>query len=771
MSQLTDAFSRVTNNAGRYMPALIAPGAFSADSATQYVGGPSGAIRAAGRNLGTLSGPSASPAIAGLMDDAMFALKNVGFSSDVPSEQQSNPTHRVNRLLRQVEMPFKLGLLPFATRREIVIQPNDAVLLRSDHAPAFSAPASMLDPTVQKRLNDSRTVPDRNPQGYAASDMFARAQHFMSSSVERLYSRTMDMGIVQWNYFMAVTHAERWARAFAGAALPDPSNQGGMDTFYGTPEYLAFFNDVVFNNSPAYEWHNFFAFDGVLYDEKDTHDMDPVLSTRQLASRACTNVKHGPVDMWDYTDYAGLTEGASISIIIRPHAVTADTKYYFGGDRQGPEPVHDANIPYSVPGAKIGKHTIFPPQMFVVCWPDGNTPPRAFAEYDSYVLPGEKAAGAAAAAGGGADLAASAVITKRITDEDAAAAKSVADEFATKDYVAKLRDVRRRAFAVNTDPMAGDFTTATIPVKLTELRTAATTFARTLAAAQSELDADVYVGQQSVIDAVEAAIRLIADGNGTTVPYTQKLSIQDTMPGKQSIVNAIAAMWKLIVAEWKMVLGSNDTDWRAAKTTVGKKLMAETADIDAVMADNTYTALRPGAAPTVAQLFKMATDLNLALLEIWSDASSRLVADQTAVNNAQDLVTVNDDRIRGAEAAKKEEASLIVPIKALQKMLTDHAGGTRNNRIRAAYDAYNASARSRPVTTAVTPPYARYRGYDGVIIDFGRVMFRTLVHANGRNGYRPPPLPKDLRPVTDMRPVQQRSPVPILICESLRGQF
>ena len=45
---------------------------------------------------------------------------------------------------------------------------------------------------------------------------------------------------------------------------------------------------------------------------------------------------------------------------------------------------------------------------------------------------------------------------------------------------------------------------------------------------------------------------------------------------------------------------------------------------------------------------------------------------------------------------------------------------------------------------------------DGLLIKIGSILFRSFVSANGRTGYKDPPTPTALRPVTDMRPLLRR---------------
>jgi hypothetical protein len=400
-----DAYRRITTNTGRFMPTQIEPSGMRSDTAALVPGrGAREIIAGAGRDLGVLGGSVPNAALVGLMNEATLAIENVGLTPEgSPSEQQSNATQRVSRLLRQLQMPYGLPPLPYPTRREVVILVNDALLLNSDRMPGFRTPADMADATVKKRLDDSRILLNQRPVAHVAYDLASRAQALMSHAVQRLHSRSMIASLAQINYYLAVAEAHRYHDAlFAPGQLPRPSahDTTAMMKVYKSRQYRDFFNNAVFKDSPAFVWHSFFAFDGVMNDESDTSDIDPVMSRNQLPSRAVANVKHGPADMWDYTNYAGLTPGASVSLVIRPAPVTAKTRYYMGSDHQGIKPQHDSNIPFGVDGALLGDHTIYPKQVHVVFWPDGNRPPVEYGAYASYPHPVSDAPVAAGGGGG-----------------------------------------------------------------------------------------------------------------------------------------------------------------------------------------------------------------------------------------------------------------------------------------------------------------------------------------------------------------------------------
>lgn len=126
---------------------------------------------------------------------------------------------------------------------------------------------------------------------------------------------------------------------------------------------------------------------GVKFDETDTHDMEFSTEAEDRSSRATSNIIKGPARMLDYTSYSGVTENASISLVIRPQPVTVDTKYFFASTYDEPPPVHDANKRYSVPPELIGTHTIYPLQIAVLCWPDGGMPPASYRKYTSWPMP------------------------------------------------------------------------------------------------------------------------------------------------------------------------------------------------------------------------------------------------------------------------------------------------------------------------------------------------------------------------------------------------
>lgn len=167
-------------------------------------------------------------------------------------------------------------------------------------------------------------------------------------------NKDMLRSLIQFNYSEAMLEASDYSRATSGAA-------GAYAEFVRTRNYV---------QTPRAKFHALNLVDGVIFESEEIGDVLPSASLRKEEARAMTIIGDGLTHMWNYTKGAGVTEFASVNLIVRRMAVTARTRYTF----HRYDEVEGMDETKTIPLLRTGD-TIYPLQVCVLCWPDGSTPP------------------------------------------------------------------------------------------------------------------------------------------------------------------------------------------------------------------------------------------------------------------------------------------------------------------------------------------------------------------------------------------------------------
>lgn len=298
-----------------------------------------------------------------------YMRTGVGDLPNLPeSEQETNPAARFNRHVIPYTLnrgsgaaPSFTDIFPTPGRFELALAYNASRL--SDSRAVAAGTRGGYDSTRIHQFLEALQRKDYR-KGETPTIIHQRAMGYTPPVMEHA-GRSMMRTIQQFNYASAYQEAQRFLEEGAKGA-------GDFNGAY-CKEYVA---TKAFLESPAAVFHSLNYVDGSVFESEDTDGIFPVWSgaTRER-TKVMTIIKEGQTYILDYTKGKGVTEGATISLIVRRHRVDATTQFVYSS--YGESPLDAQRTTLGMLGA--GRF-ISPVQIAVLCWPRG-LPPDEYRNY------------------------------------------------------------------------------------------------------------------------------------------------------------------------------------------------------------------------------------------------------------------------------------------------------------------------------------------------------------------------------------------------------
>lgn len=213
--------------------------------------------------------------------------------------------------------------------------------------------------------------------GGAASEKIQRATYAISAAMNKRVIRSL----AQINFVWAVRELEDINRAAASPA-----------------DREKFFNRVMEVDTPIHLLRSSNARNGVVFQLGGAGDVMPTHGADESGDMAMASVDGGSVDMFDYTMGRGNVNGARVVVVARRAPISVRDVFCWATTQEqmqtghyarplsayGSLPANYANDFLANNASSRGNDVIFPMQLHVLCWPDGNVPPATYREYTSY---------------------------------------------------------------------------------------------------------------------------------------------------------------------------------------------------------------------------------------------------------------------------------------------------------------------------------------------------------------------------------------------------